>query len=268
MKLHFTIDLHGAFMITSYHRPQTLEEALALIARTEPKTLPLGGGTLLSHPQSDSFELVDLQALGLNQIKKAGNNLEIGAMSSLQQVLMDRYCPEALRVAIKLEAPLNIRNAATVAGTIVVADGRSTFVTALLALDSKLSIQPNDQEILIGNLLPLRGSILNKKLITSIVIPLAVQLAIEYVSRTPADKPIACVALAQWPSGRTRLSLGGFGKTPILAMDGTESNGLEYAARTAFMEAADDWASAEYRQDAAARLAMRCLDKLNLAPIM
>jgi CO/xanthine dehydrogenase FAD-binding subunit len=253
-------------MITNYHRPQTLEEALALIGRPEPKTLPLGGGTLLSHRQSDSYDLVDLQALDLNQIKKVGKNLEIGAATCLQQILTDRNCPEALRVAIKLEAPLNTRNAATAAGTFVVADGRSTFATTLLALDSKFSIQPNDQEILIGNLLPLRESILFKKLITSIVIPLTVQLAFEYVSRTPADKPIVCVALAQWPSGRTRLSLGGFGKAPILAMDGTESNGLESAARAAFMEAADDWASAEYRQDAAAKLALRCLDKLNPRP--
>jgi CO/xanthine dehydrogenase FAD-binding subunit len=31
-------------MITAYHRPQTLEEALALLAR--PEALPLGGGTI------------------------------------------------------------------------------------------------------------------------------------------------------------------------------------------------------------------------------
>ena len=31
--------------ISEYHRPQTLEEALALLGRTEIVTLPLGGGT-------------------------------------------------------------------------------------------------------------------------------------------------------------------------------------------------------------------------------
>ena len=36
---------------------------------------------------------------------------------------------------------------------------------------------------------------------------------------------------------------------PMLALDGTESDGLEAAARNAFKEASDEWASAEYRQD-------------------
>jgi CO/xanthine dehydrogenase FAD-binding subunit len=251
-------------MITTYHRPQTLEEALTLITRPEPKTLPLGGGTLLSRRQSDIFELVDLQLLGLNQIKKNGNNLKIGATSTLQQFLESQLCPDSLQIPIKLEAPLNIRNAATVAGTLVAADGRSTIATALLALDSKIIIQPNDQEVLIGNFLPLRESLLNKKLITYIVIPLTVQLAFEFVSRTPSDKPLTCVALARWPSGRTRLALGGFGKTPILALDGTESTGLEEAARSAFAAAGDEWASNEYRKDAAATLLKRCLKKLTL----
>ena len=56
-------------MITAYHRPQTLDEALALLAR--PNVIPLGGGTLLSHPTPDSVEAVDLQALGLDTVKKS-----------------------------------------------------------------------------------------------------------------------------------------------------------------------------------------------------
>ena len=49
---------------------------------------------------------------------------------------------------------------------------------------------------------------------------------------------------------------------PMLAMDGTESNGIESAARNAFHEATDEWASAEYRADVAARLAKRCLESI------
>ena len=37
-------------MITSYHRPETIVEALELLKRTN--TLPLGGGTLLSSLKS------------------------------------------------------------------------------------------------------------------------------------------------------------------------------------------------------------------------
>ena len=48
----------------------------------------------------------------------------------------------------------------------------------------------------------------------------------------------------------------------VLAMDGTESEGVEAAARNAFHEAADEYASSEYRMDVAATLAKRCLERL------
>jgi CO/xanthine dehydrogenase FAD-binding subunit len=58
-----------------------------------------------------------------------------------------------------------------------------------------------------------------------------------------------------------RLVLGGWGKAPSVAMDGNEPSGVEAAARNAAHEAADEWASAEYRSDVAAVLAKRCLEK-------
>jgi len=247
-------------MIIDYIRPQTLDEALVLL--TQPNMLPLGGGTLLSQPLPEPIKVIDLQALGLNSIHKKGNNLEIGATVTLQQLLESEHIPAALKAALKLEAPLNIRNAATVAGALVTADGRSTFASVLLALDAKLAIQPDNETIEIGSFLPLRDDNLRGKLITAITIPLNAKLTFESVARTPADKPIVCAALASWPSGRTRLALGGYGKIPLLAMDGTESEGLETAARNAFHEATDKWASAEYRMDVAATLAKRCLDNL------
>lgn len=246
-------------MITAYHRPKTLDEALTLLA--QPNMVPLGGGTLLAHPTADPVEAVDLQALGLNTIKKQGNNLEVGATVTLQQLLESEHCPEALRAALKLEAPLNLRNAATIAGTLVACDGRSTFAATLLALDVKLTTIVNRQPSIVslGEFLPLRP----RGLITGITIPLNVKLAFDYVSRTPADKPIVCAALAQWNSGRTRLTLGGYGKSPLLGMDGTEAEGVEVAARNAFHEATDEWASAEYRMNIAAIVAKRCLEHLS-----
>ena len=79
------------------------------------------------------------------------------------------------------------------------------------------------------------------------------------IARTPADRPIVCVAAARWPSGRTRLALGGFGAAPTLAMDGPEDSGAQIAAASAYSQAGDEWASAEYRSEAAGILALRCL---------
>lgn len=252
-------------MITAYHRPQTLDEALVLLSR--PNTQPLGGGTLLSHRQpfdaaqgkSDSVEAVDLQSLGLNTITRKGNDLELGATLTLQALLESGDCPAALKTAIKFEAPINIRNTATIAGTLVAADGRSTFGSALLAMDAKITVISHQSSVIgVGEYLLTRP----KGLITAISIPLNVKFAFEYVSKTPADKPLICAALTQWNSGRTRLVLGGYGKTPLLAMDGTEADGLDTAARNAYHEATDEWASADYRMDVAATLAKRCLENI------
>ena len=110
----------------------------------------------------------------------------------------------------------------------------------------------------LGDLLPFRDSLLSGKLITKIEIPLNVKVAFEIVARTPADKPIVCAALAQWPSGRTRLALGGWGLAPTLAMDGNEPGGVQDAARNVCAEAGDEWASPEYRLQIAGILAKRC----------
>lgn len=257
-------------MITAYHRPKTLDEALTLLS--QPDTQPLGGGTLLSHassslstgPTSDPVQAVDLQLLGLDSLSKNGNSLELGATLTLQALIESEHCPPALKSALKLEAPLNIRNTATVAGTLVSCDGRSTFACVLQAMDAKIvqAILDNSkieyQTTNIGDFLPLRST----QLITRIILPANIKLAFEYVSKTPSDKPIVCAAVVQWNSGRTRLALGGYGKSPMLAMDGTEDEGIETAAKNAFHEATDEYASAEYRMDVASTLAKRCLISL------
>jgi len=245
-------------MITTYHRPKTLDEALTLL--TQPNTVPLGGGTLLSKGTPDPVSVVDLQLLKLDSITKKGNDLEIGATCTLQTLLESEHIPEALKTALKLEAPLNIRNSATVAGTIVSSDGRSPFVTALLACDLRLEIRDSKQ----SQVSSLSEYLLTrpKGLITSITLPLNIKTAFEYVSKTPADKPIVCASITQWNSGRTRLTLGGYGKVPLLAMDGSEDGGIETAARIAYHEANDEWASAEYRMEMAAVLSKRCLENI------
>ena len=250
-------------MIKAYHRPGTVKEALELISRVSPRTVPLGGGTLLSHGSAEDIEVVDLQALGLNRIERRGNSLDIGATATLQQLMEHPDCPSAVVDAVQLEAPINIRNAATVAGPLVVCDGRSTLATVLLALDATLAQMGAKQDtVALGDFLPLRRSDAGGYLIERIEVALSAQLVFEHVARTPVDKPIVAVALARWKSGRARLAVGGFGPAPLLAMDGTESAGIEEAARNAFHDATDPWGSAAYRMDVAATLSRRCLERL------
>lgn len=244
-------------MITEYHRPSTLDEALKLIKRKNPETRPLGGGTVLSAPSSAQVAVVDLQKLKLNKISAKGKSITIGAAATLQALMETEGIPAALAAAIRHEAAFNMRGVATVAGSLVSADGRSSFALAILALDAQLDMQPKDETVGYGDLLALRAEKLRGKLITKITISAAPKLSYQYVARTPADLPIIAVALAQWPSGRTRLAVGGWGSAPVLAMDGKDPSGVADAVENALSHASDQWASAEYRLAAGRALAQR-----------
>lgn len=251
-------------MITAYHRPESLSAALELLADTAGNTVPLGGGTKLNQPGGAPVAVVDLQALGLNQLEKRGKTLFLGATASLQALLDWPEMQPAFRQVLLAEASINQRQVATVAGSLVAADGRSAFSAALLALDATLTIEPGAEQLSIGTFLPARADQKPGNLITGVSLPALAALSYQAVARTPADLPIVAVAVAQWPSGRTRVVLAGYGSVPLLAMDGPEPQGAEQAARNAFYEAGDAWASAAYRSDVAATLTRRALADLSV----
>jgi CO/xanthine dehydrogenase FAD-binding subunit len=246
-------------MIEDYRRPNNLAEALEILKSPEMRFIPMGGGTAIDRYSSEPFGVLDLQGLGLNTISESGNTHKFGATVPLQSLLDTAGMQPALKHAVRIEASYNIRQVATVAGKLVSANGRSPFGTAMLALDAVLTVQPGDVQIPLGNLFALRQEILSGRIITSISIPVNARLAFSSVGRTPADIPLVCAAVTRWPSGRTRAALGGWGAAPILVMDGPDSGGLEMAARAAYSQAQDEWASAEYRQEVAEILVKRCL---------
>jgi CO/xanthine dehydrogenase FAD-binding subunit len=265
-------------MIIEYHRPDNLAGALSLLARTEPLTVPLGGGSALNRPSAQSLAVVDLQALGLGGYRLVGHTLELGATLTLDALLAaageksGQSPPEPLSLqpaliqVLRLEATYNLRQVATVAGSLAAADGRSPWAVAMLSLDAQLNLYRSGstelETLSLGDFLPLREGDLRSSLITQVVLPLNVHLAYEYVARTPADWPLVCVGVARWPSGRTRLALGGFGSSPLLAMDGPSPDGVDLAAADAYSQAGDAWATAEYRREMAAVLAARALPRL------
>jgi CO/xanthine dehydrogenase FAD-binding subunit len=253
-------------MIIEYIRPHTIREALILLAREQPMTYPLGGGTFLNRGQEEKIAVVDLQALRLKTLSQKGNLLQVGAMVTLQELSDFEAIPEDLRTTINHEATYNLRQMATIAGTLVTASGRSPFATTLLALDTSLEVHElglTPRQLRLGDWFPLRDKSKPTRLVTRISFPINVHVAYEYIARTPADQPIICAGLAQWPSGRTRLVLGGWGESPILALDGPDSTGIEQAAKNAYSHSDDEWASAEYRQQMAMVLARRALQRLN-----
>jgi CO/xanthine dehydrogenase FAD-binding subunit len=251
-------------MVSEYHRPQNMEEALALLMRKNISTLPMGGGTFLSHHAAKNCEVVDIQLLGLNYITRDEGFYRIGAGTPLQALVESPDLSDELKKICQKEMTFNLRQMATLAGCLVCADGRSLLAVALHALDATTTWMPGDCKVHIGDWMPMRKSWSKGVLITEISIPASVKLSIEIISRTPNDQPLVCAAIGRWQSGRTRIVLGGFGESPSLVLDGNgisdgSLDSIARAAKNAYSQAGDHRASAKYRSEMAEVLVKRLI---------
>ena len=236
---------------------------MALLSETGQKRKPLGGGTRISRQQAGEFDVVDLQECDLDRINRHGARLHVGAMVRLVGLLQHPEVNQEIKRAIRIDASENSRNITTLGGWLVSSSGRSILSTLLLALDSNLTWEPKANRVRLGDWLPLRRKEAPGLLITEVDWGVDPKLVFESVARSPKDRPTLIVAVAQWHSGRTRIALGGYGHEAIIAVDGTDENGADLACRDAYFDAGDQWATAEYRREVAARLALRCIKRLH-----
>jgi len=250
-------------MINDYYRPDTFEQAIALLTDVRKKCKPLGGGTRLSRQQGGEFGVVDLQNVGLDKIKEQGQRIMVGAAARIHSLLEHPDIHTEIKRAIRIDTSENIRNMATLGGWLVSSDARSILSTVLLAVDATLTWKPGEKRIRMGNWLPMRNQEPPGVLMTTVEWWMRPHLVFEYVARSPKDRPILIVAAAQWGSGRTRSALGGYSNTPIIAMDGPDNSGVDVASHDAYFDAEDQWAMADYRREVASKLARRCLDRID-----
>ena len=228
-------------ILAEYHKPQTLADALDLLAERTSRRVPLAGGTHLvaaleTRQRKDVDGVVDLAALGLSFIERDGSVLRIGAMTPLTDVVEHPLCASLaggilLRTA-RYEGPLNLRNAATVGGLVALAEPDSELYAALLALAAAVVTASNEGVEVIRALHEFaalqphweRAS----ELITEIRLPLsAADGGHARIARTPMDRCIvAAVAVAAAngvPSNcaathqdGARIALCGVGVRPLL----------------------------------------------------
>jgi CO/xanthine dehydrogenase FAD-binding subunit len=252
----------------AYYRPQSMTEALQLLAR--PNSVALAGGTklLASEEGLPVDHVVDLQALGLNQIELGPGELKVGATCRLQDfgaALAREYPSDPLSMflqeAIKREGPNTYRNSATLGGTIASRLPDSELLAALLVVDARLNFAevPDSEEVTLASFLeapePLRG------LITAVQIPWTNgQGAADRVARTPADYPIVSIVVWQ-PSGETpRIAATGIGSLPqrLYAAESLLSGEIDEQVVAAAASAAKENThhSGDFRGDAAYRAQM------------
>ncbi len=242
----------GAF---EYLRPKTIKEAVSLLERG----VPLAGGTRVSTKRRQIEAVIDLGDLGLTDLKIEKRVVTIEAGVSLQTILeRDPPLPEALRFACRLDAAWNIRNAATLGGTIMAEDGHSPLLTVLLALDAQVTLEPKSNTLSLESFLQDRKETPIRRLLTRVQFKLPLSLAYEQVARSPADRPIVAVAVAKFQAQddepSTTIAIGGYGAFPLRAEKAekkiAKNESLESVAEAAasYCDKADDvWASAEYR---------------------
>jgi len=122
-----------------FFRPKTLAEALELLERG----VPLAGGAALTPRRGEKPAVIDLRELGLDNLEIQASTILIGAGLNLHKMVdAVHILPVALREVFIKEAGWNLRNMATLGGTIMSSDGRSPLLTVLLALGAKAVIEP------------------------------------------------------------------------------------------------------------------------------
>lgn len=134
-------------LLNQYHKPATIAEAIQLLGRTETRLVPLAGGSRLigeleTRVRRDVDGVVDLSGLGLSYIRAQDDELCIGAMTTISDLIAHPVAGDLaggiLRRVARYEGPVNLRNAATLGGLVAAAEADSELYAALLALDTSV----------------------------------------------------------------------------------------------------------------------------------
>lgn len=243
-------------MIRTYHRPSSLEDALAVLADAGARVL--GGGTVINASVAEEpFEVVDLQALGLDQIKPDGDRLELGAMVRVRSLVESDLVPAILRDLAHREAPSTLARAATMGGTVVAADQESELLAGLLAFDARLTIAHalGSETISLADFLADPDQ-LRLGIVTAVAVAVGGDAAAHRTGRTPADRPIVLAVGHRGEDGALRVALTGVAHTPVL-VDPADLSGLNPPG--------DFRGSSDYRRELARVLTGRVLDSLGEA---
>lgn len=263
----------------AYYRPENMTEALRLLS--QPDTIALGGGTKLLATEAGVAQagVVDLQALGLNQVERKGDRLQIGAsvtLTGLSQIVRKEEASAAgtqlLLKGIHQAGPNTYRNSATLGGTIASRLNDSELLSTLLVLETELILlSPQAYKISLSDYL--QGEDAPKGLISEISVSwIDGQGVSERVARTPADYPIVSITCWRPAGGSIRLAGTGLGPRPFgltaaedVLQGGVNEQSIEAAAEAASgasMHLGDFRGDAAYRAEMAAVLTRRVLRQM------
>lgn len=242
----------------TYARPVTWDELEALQEEFEGQIMYLAGGDYHPKAKDSAAILIDLQELDLDQVGFAEDAIYIGGLINLQQ-LGDALESEDLKEATLIEAGVNLRNSLSLTNYVKSSNGRSVVQICLNAMEAEYRLSGEEEGQAHSEVLKAR---LADDFIEEIWIPKPISLAFASVGRSPKDQPVVAVAASKRSDNRIHVACGG-SETMWAEFDlhGDEDDG-EDKIRYLYKDINDQWAGAQYRQEVAAVLLSRCLQKL------
>jgi carbon-monoxide dehydrogenase medium subunit len=277
----------------AYHRPETVDEALALLAAHGPGAKPLAGGQSLIPAMNFRLArpavLVDLNRIAaLASVREEPDDLRIGAMTRQRTVerdpLVRRRAP-LLTEALPHVAHAQIRNRGTLGGSVAHADPAGEIPAVLLALAARFDLRSPGGTRTVPAERFFTGlfetALAPAELLVEITIPAMrarTGWAFLEVARRHGDYALAGVAATVTldDAGRcreARIALLGVGEGPVLARRAAKSLAGEPPTDKLIREAAgaaaakdidppgDIHASAAYRRQLVAVLTRRALER-------
>ena len=277
----------------AYHRPETVDEALALLAAHGPGTKPLAGGQSLIPAMNFRLArpavLVDLNRIAaLASVREETDALRIGAMTRQRTVerdpLVRRRAP-LLAEALPHVAHAQIRNRGTLGGSVAHADPAGEIPAVLLALEARFDLRgPGGTRTVPAERFftgLFETALAPAELLVEIAIPAMrarTGWAFLEVARRHGDYALAGVAATVTldDAGRcreARIALLGVGEGPVLARRAAKGMAGEPPTDKLLREAAgaaaakdidppgDIHASAAYRRQLVAVLTRRALER-------
>lgn len=193
--------------IREYKRVESLEEAWELNQKKANRVI--GGMIWLKMSRGNVGTAIDISGLGLDQIEESEDAFEIGAMVTLRQLEehpgLAAYTNGAVRESVRHIVGVQLRNLATVGGSIYGRFGFSDVLTMFLAMNTEVELYKGGRMPLAEYAKQLGGRDILVKLIVH-----KDKAAYHYqsVRNTQTDFPVLTCAAAKYADGSYRFSVG------------------------------------------------------------
>jgi CO/xanthine dehydrogenase FAD-binding subunit len=227
--------------VLNYHRPESLDAALALLQRAQPTVILGGGSHLVPSLTEVPTDVVDLQALGLRGICEDGHLVALGAMATFSDLAACAQLPDGVRELARREAPSTLRTLATVGGLVASCDADSELLAAFLVMSATVTVLSADGRRTVALDTFLAAGVASGEIIVCVNVDPSVTVLSARTVRTGMDRAIVAVVGARFTDGSVVLAATGAGSTPVVFSDpatlrppsdfrGTEPYRLQLAA--------------------------------------